>query len=86
MWPNPQFPANLVTFTENFIFCAVASQRGFSKWLLKRLALLTVLRHRVKSTWFEAIKIVYDFLDVLEVFGCYRSTMQFQISFGKEKR
>ena len=28
MWPNPQFPANLVTFTEktlmkNFTFCAV---------------------------------------------------------------
>ena len=28
MWPNPQFPAHLVTFTEkilneNFIFCAV---------------------------------------------------------------
>ena len=28
MWPNPQFPVNLVTFTEkilieNFIFCAV---------------------------------------------------------------
>ena len=28
MWPNPQFPADLVTFTEefrngNFIFCAV---------------------------------------------------------------
>ena len=28
MWPNPQFPADLITFTvkslmENFIFCAV---------------------------------------------------------------
>ena len=31
MWLNPQFPANLVTYTdemENFILCAVT----FSKW------------------------------------------------------
>ena len=31
MWPNPQFPADLVTFTEettieNFIFCVVSFQ------------------------------------------------------------
>ena len=33
MWPNPQFPADLVVFTEeilngNFIFCAVSSFHG----------------------------------------------------------
>ena len=37
MWPNPQFPADLITFTEEslieiFIFCAVKDVKEVEDW------------------------------------------------------
>ena len=51
MWPNPQFPADLVIFTEkslieNFIFCVVPYERAewqsVSKSFMERLRFTTL--------------------------------------------
>ena len=49
MWPNPQFPADLVTFTEkkslmkNFIFCAVIINEIIQRFMIIAIKIILSL-------------------------------------------